>query len=107
MRAPAPSEAIAGSSPYRIVNKSRYLCLTSDRIAVSELASIDGSTDNRQEMPSAFLTFRCRRCQQGRCVVSTALSWAMKDGLNELSLLAEEGMKWMDDAALRFESPAL
>jgi hypothetical protein len=31
----------------------------------------------------------------------------MKDGLNELSLLAEEGMKWMDDAALRFESPAL
>jgi hypothetical protein len=49
LQAPAPSEAIAGSSPYRIVNKSRYLWLTSDRIAVSELASINGSTDNRQE----------------------------------------------------------
>jgi hypothetical protein len=30
----------------------------------------------------------------------------MKDGLNELSLLAEEGMKWMDDAAQRFEKEA-
>ena len=31
----------------------------------------------------------------------------MKDGLNELLLLAEEGMKWMDDAAQRFEEEAI
>jgi len=34
------------------------------------------------------------------------LRWAMKDGLNELLLLAEEGMKWMGDAAQRFEEEA-
>jgi ribosomal protein S27E len=81
LRAPAPSEAIVGSSPYRIVNKSRYLWLTSDRIAVSELASIDSSAENPQDMPSVFLTFRCRRCQQGRCVA--AVWWDIR-AINEL-----------------------
>jgi ribosomal protein S27E len=48
---------------------------------VSDLASIDGSTENRQGMPSIFLTFRCRHCQQGRCVA--AIWWDIR-GINEL-----------------------
>jgi ribosomal protein S27E len=50
-------------------------------IAVSELASIDGSTENQHDMPSFFLTFRCRQCQQGRCVA--AIWWDIR-AINEL-----------------------
>jgi ribosomal protein S27E len=47
----------------------------------AELASIDGSTENRHDMPSIFLTFRCRQCQQGRCVA--AIWWDIR-AVNEL-----------------------
>jgi ribosomal protein S27E len=48
---------------------------------VSDLASIDGSTENRPDMPSVFLTFTCRHCQQGRCVA--AIWWDIR-AVNEL-----------------------
>jgi ribosomal protein S27E len=46
-----------------------------------EVATIDGSTDNRHDMPSFFLTFRCRQCQEGRCV--SAIWWDIR-AINEL-----------------------
>jgi ribosomal protein S27E len=54
---------------------SRVACL------IPELASIVGSTENRHSMPSVFLTFRCRHCQQGRCV--SAIWWDIR-AINEL-----------------------
>ena len=70
---PAPRDVIGGS----------FLCLllTSRRNPAPELASIGGSTENRHIMPSIFLTFRCRQCQQGRCV--SAIWWDIR-AINEL-----------------------
>jgi ribosomal protein S27E len=55
--------------------------LTSHRNTAPDLASIGGSTENRHSMPSFFLTFRCRHCQQGRCV--SAIWWDIR-AVNEL-----------------------
>jgi ribosomal protein S27E len=51
------------------------------RRAALDLALIGGSAENRHSMPSVFLTFRCRRCQQGRCVA--AIWWDIR-AINEL-----------------------
>jgi ribosomal protein S27E len=60
--------------PFRVL-------LTSHRNVAPELASIDSSAENRHDMPSVFLTFRCRHCQQGRCV--SAVWWDIR-AINEL-----------------------
>jgi hypothetical protein len=49
--------------------------------AALDLALMDGSAENPQDMPSVFLTFRFRRCQQGRCVA--AIWWDIR-AINEL-----------------------
>jgi ribosomal protein S27E len=55
--------------------------LANQRNPAPELALVGGSAENRHSMPSVFLTFRCRQCQQGRCVA--AIWWDIR-AINEL-----------------------
>ena len=50
-------------------------------VSAATLRSWVGSAENHRSMPSVFLTFRCRHCQQGRCVA--AIWWDIR-AINEL-----------------------